>query len=392
MNKSIKCLSLVISIIMLALCFASLNTAVFAEAQCGIFTYEAYDDKAVITGVDDSASGDIAVPAELDGYTVDSIDRNAFSYKRGITSVVLPDTVTVIGDYAFNCCSSMQSITLSNTLVRIGEYAFFGCAALQSVTIPDSVDEIKEYAFDHCESLSSVTLPQNLKSISKGVFNCCYMISSIDIPDSVEFIGMNAFNNTFLANNEENYENGLLYIGKHLVKAKQDIEGRCRVKEDTRSISPYAFLNCGEVSSLVIHTNIKRIDGLAVLGCPKLKDVYYTGTIDDRHTISSPQNSSVSVLRWHYGYVYNPEDDERDPGDINGDWDVNNKDLTRLFQYLSGWTVEVKDNVLDVNGDGKVNNKDLTRLFQYLSGWDVEVFSDSVSRDDFGDSGPIVIF
>ena len=61
------------------------------------------------------------------------------------------------------------------------------------------------------------------------------------------------------------------------------------------------------------------------------------------------------------------------PGDINGDGDVNNKDVTRLFQYLSEWDVDADENALDVNGDGTVNNKDLTRLFQYLSGWDVEI-------------------
>ena len=61
-------------------------------------------------------------------------------------------------------------------------------------------------------------------------------------------------------------------------------------------------------------------------------------------------------------------------GDINGDDSVNNKDLTRLFQYLSEWEVEINEAALDVNGDGSVNNKDLTRLFQFLSDWDVEIF------------------
>ena len=61
-------------------------------------------------------------------------------------------------------------------------------------------------------------------------------------------------------------------------------------------------------------------------------------------------------------------------GDINGDGKLNNKDATRLFQHLSGWNVEVIEELLDVNGDGKVNNKDATRLFQYLSGWDVEIY------------------
>lgn len=62
------------------------------------------------------------------------------------------------------------------------------------------------------------------------------------------------------------------------------------------------------------------------------------------------------------------------PGDMNGDDTVNNKDMTRLFQYLSGWNVDVNEKALDINGDGVVNNKDLTRLFQYMSGWDVEIY------------------
>lgn len=67
------------------------------------------------------------------------------------------------------------------------------------------------------------------------------------------------------------------------------------------------------------------------------------------------------------------------PGDINGDTKVNNKDVTRLLQYLAQWDVFVNAPTLDTNGDSKVNNKDVTRLMQYLAHWDVEIFVGSQS-------------
>ena len=62
------------------------------------------------------------------------------------------------------------------------------------------------------------------------------------------------------------------------------------------------------------------------------------------------------------------------PGDINGDTKVNNKDVTRLLQYLAQWDVFVNAPALDTNGDSKVNNKDVTRLMQYLAHWEVELY------------------
>lgn len=65
-------------------------------------------------------------------------------------------------------------------------------------------------------------------------------------------------------------------------------------------------------------------------------------------------------------------------GDINGDRQRNNKDVTRMFQYLANWDVKVVEKALDTNNDGSVNNKDMTRLFQFLANWDVELWCDGV--------------
>lgn len=60
-------------------------------------------------------------------------------------------------------------------------------------------------------------------------------------------------------------------------------------------------------------------------------------------------------------------------GDVNGDGDVNNRDIALLQQYLAGWDVTITPATADVNGDGDVNNRDLALLQQYLAGWDVEL-------------------
>ena len=62
------------------------------------------------------------------------------------------------------------------------------------------------------------------------------------------------------------------------------------------------------------------------------------------------------------------------PGDINGDGNVNTKDLTRLLKYINHEDVDCTEQALDVNGDGKVNTKDLTRLLKYINHEDVEIF------------------
>ena len=92
-------------------------------------------------------------------------------------------------------------------------------------------------------------------------------------------------------------------------------------------------------------------------------------TVNGKYTAAIKQGSNSYLVK--YDFIM-PEGDHI-PGDINGDGEVDNKDLTRLFQYLSNWDVAVVEPALDVNGDSSVDNKDLTRLFQYLSNWDVEI-------------------
>ena len=390
MKKKFKLLSFVLSLIMAVSCFSSFGIPAFADTEGG-FIYRVEGTEAVLTGIENSLSGNIVVPEKLGGYDVVMVD-GAFKFKTNITSVTLPDTVTVITNESFSNCS-LRHITFSNNLSRIGQEAFFACAYLQEAVLPNSLMQLGQYAFSGCAALQSVVISSGLGYIEKEVFNGCSELAAIDIPDNINYLGKDSFSDTLYYNTESNWEDGVLYIGKHLVAARSaEILGRYVVKEGTKSISDSAFFRCSNLTEVVFPLSLKRIDLSAFYFCENLKHVFYAGTVDQRHAIRiEKNNSSVSNSTWHYSY--DPDVIEYYPGDIDGDGFVDNKDLVCIFKYLSNWEVEVQPTVLDVNGDKSVNNKDVVRLFQYLSGWDVKIYSSNTNFDYSGeDTGPVISF
>ena len=75
-------------------------------------------------------------------------------YKGTDAHVVIPDSVTSIGESAFWLCSSMTSVTIPDSVTSIGERAFHGCSSLTSVTIPANVTSIGNRAFLDCDGLA----------------------------------------------------------------------------------------------------------------------------------------------------------------------------------------------------------------------------------------------
>ena len=91
-------------------------------------------------------------------------------YKGAGGDVVIPGTVTVIGEKAFYECRSLTSVIIPNSVTSIGDHAFYYCSGLTGVTIPNSVTSIGEYAFSGCSGLTSVTIPNSVTSIGYSAF------------------------------------------------------------------------------------------------------------------------------------------------------------------------------------------------------------------------------
>ena len=117
----------------------------------------------------------------------------AFDWCRSLSEIVIPSSVTSIGDWAFSGCDSLSEIVIPSSVTSIGEGAFFRCVSLSEIVIPSSVTSIGDSAFSYCRSLSEIVIPSSVTSIGKGAFSRCVSLSEIVIPSSVTSIGKGTF-------------------------------------------------------------------------------------------------------------------------------------------------------------------------------------------------------
>ena len=126
-------------------------------------------------------------------FQVVGIDNNAFGMCVDLTSVEIPETVTIIGQSAFSNCHNLASITIPSGVSIISSGAFLACYSLTSITIPDGVTSIGNDAFGYCTNLTSMTIPDNVTSIGQYAFYNCTGLTSVTIGKSVQTMGDYAF-------------------------------------------------------------------------------------------------------------------------------------------------------------------------------------------------------
>ena len=186
--------------------------------------------------------------------TVTSIGEGAFYYCRYLTDLQLPASVTAISYAAFARCESLTQVDIPETVTAIDTMAFQGCGSLSAVEIPSGVTAIGDSAFYDCEELTDITLPEALVSIGEDAFSYSGL-RAVDIPDGVTEIGSRVF----------------AYSDVRTAKLPAGIE----------TIPNQAFYRCSALTSVTIPLSVKDINSYAFDECSALSSVIYAGDTTD---------------------------------------------------------------------------------------------------------------
>jgi hypothetical protein len=254
---------------------------------------------------------------DLSGSNITTIPENAFYVTAlpygcaTLTGITIPNSVTSIGDYAFNSCDNLTSVTIGNGVINIGDYAFNSCDNLTSVTIGNKVTGIGNYAFTNCTSLTGVIIPNSVTNIGTLSFGNSGL-TSVTIPGSLTSIGTGAFAkctnltsiNVDIGNSVYTAENGVLYnkdkttlvvypagkttfnisdsvtiIGSYAASACTKLSGALTIPNGVTSIGEGSFFDCYNISSVTIPNSVTSIGASVFFFFFCINTVTFQGTI-----------------------------------------------------------------------------------------------------------------
>ena len=202
--------------------------------------------------------------------SVTSIGDYAFYGCRSLSNIVIPDSVTKIGDYTFSVCSSLSKIVIPNSVTKIGDYAFSDCSSLSKIVIPNSVTKIGDYAFSDCSSLSKIVIPNSVTDIGDYAFAHC-RLSNIAIPDSVTAIGYGAFSGC-RSLSKIVIPDSVTKIGDYAFSVCSSLS-KIAIPDGVTDIGDYAFEYCSSLSNIVIPNSVTSIGAYAFYGCSSLSNI-----------------------------------------------------------------------------------------------------------------------
>lgn len=238
----------------------------------------------------------VLIPSEIGGFPVTALADKAF-YEKHVTTVVVPDSVTEIGDLCFS-----------------------GDNYLVSLTLPDGLAELSYGALESCFSLLDFDLPKGLKTIGEGALQAIFYLTHLTIPagvtdiEQMNFLMMHGLEEVSVAEGSTSFtydaENGLLMTADkarllhcffHLAPQKEII-----LPEGMKTIDPFAFHYDVTVEKIVLPEGAETIGLLAFGICPKLTEIVIPQSVTAIGTVEG-QAGSGSITSFAQNVLVTPE-------------------------------------------------------------------------------------
>lgn len=246
--------------------------------------------------------GNIIVPETItyNGKTliVRAIGKYAFHYCENLTSIVLPNSITIIDDFAFAGCHNLSSITLSSNLVSLGEQSLFG-VAIDSITFPEGFTTIGYYAIGTSQPLV-VNFPKSIRKIGESAF--VTTVKEVHFPDLNTLLNIDEGKKNVYgdgncgyitipvvdSSTRELHNTFDLYIDNKLLT---DLI----IPDTITKIRSWAFTGCKSLTSVIIPNSVDTIGVAAFMSCPNLREIKFPEGLKEIGSYSNTALKTVTI-------------------------------------------------------------------------------------------------
>lgn len=186
-------------------------------------------------------------------------------------------TLVSVPDSAFEGCSALTDVKLSS-VAKIGERAFSGCIGLKEIILPQSLTEIGEYAFNKT-ALASITLPQSIDKVGNGWFSDCKYLETVNFDGKIKEIGNSAFIGCISLKNIE-IPSSVVSIGNSAFNSCTSLKN-IEIPSSVVSIGKFAFIGCSALSEVLFNEGLKTIGESAFHSCKSLSSVQWPLSLEE---------------------------------------------------------------------------------------------------------------
>lgn len=259
------------------------------------FAYTAADGEVTITDYI-GTSEHVLIPDTIDGLPVTALADKAF-YEKHVTTVVVPDSVTEIGDLCFSGDNYLVSLMLPDELAELPYGALESCFRLMDFDLPKELKKISGSALQYNYYLTHLTLPSSLTEIEQLNFIGLYGLQSLTLAEDNAAFKLDETNGLLMTADVTR----LLHCFSDIVPAEEII-----LTEGLKTVDPFAFHYDYDIKRIVLPEGVETIGAMAFAMCPNLTEIVIPASVTDIGAMDG-LDGRTGIISYKHNVIVTPE-------------------------------------------------------------------------------------